>query len=181
MKETSGKGMGNLQTNKYREHTKNILKVLMDEQWHNSKEICKKVKISNVTLWKHLKELKPLLENTKNSSTYPHENLWKANSMLILMFKYLEAMETGWQEIKEKHFRKENLTLKDLKEVEEDFSALTNSFLDIVILDFLTSEDLQKDEELLGSLLEIFVWENYKVLTLRMFEQLKGKFLTRKD
>lgn len=177
MKEKSSKGMGKIQANTKMENRKNILKVLMDEQPHKFQEISEKAKISKVTLWEHLKALKLLLEKTEDTTTYPHQILYKANPILITEFKRSLTVETAWEEIKENYLMKEKLTFRDLKTAIEDINVITNAFLEIILVDLLTSEDLRKNSEGIYLLLETFVWESYKELTLKLIEQLKNKVL----
>jgi len=175
MKKISSKGMGKLQENTQMKNRKNILNVLIDEQRHKYKEIRETVKISNKTLSEHLRVLKPLLEREEDKKTYPHQVLYKANPILILEFKRNLAVETSWEEIKQQHLLKDNLTCRDLYSALEGINGITNAFLAIILDDLVTSKDLKKNPEMVYLLLETFVWENYKELTLKLVEQLQEK------
>ncbi len=177
MKRPSVKGMGKIQANTKMENRRKIINLLSDYQPHEYKEIKEKTNISSVTLSQHLKELRPLLERKEDKSVYPHRVSYKVNQLFKLEIEREKTIEISWQEIKENFLQKKNLTYRDLLETVEGINAITNSFLALILDDLITSEDLKKDLEMVYLLLETFVWETYKDLTLRLFQEVRKNLM----
>lgn len=169
-KKTIGKGMGKTQANTRIENRVNILKVLIDEQWHRYKEIREKAKVSNVTLSAHLKELKLLLERKEDKKTYPTQVSYKITPLLKMELIHLVTLKTAWEEIEENYFRGKDLKSVDLTSVLECINALDNSLLVTMIDSLELNKELRENAELRRLFLETFVWESYKTLTWKLVE-----------
>jgi DNA-binding HxlR family transcriptional regulator len=177
MKKTSERGMGKIQANTKMENRRKIINLLSDNQPHEYKEIKEKTNISGVTLSQHLKELKPLLERKEDKSAYPHRVSYKVNPIFKLELERQKTVETSWKEIRENFLQKDNLTNRDLLNALEGINGITNGLLAIILDDLIGSKDLKKDSEMVYLLLETFVWESYKDLTLRLFEEMQKKLM----
>ena len=166
--------MRKIQTATKLENRKNILKVLIDNQWHSYKEIREKANISNVTLSEHLKELNPLLDRKKDVSSNRLSALYKIKQLFALVLTSELTMGIAWKEIEENYLKGKDIKSADWKSVLESINTITNSFLTAILFIF-ANEDLRKDSELLYLLLETFVWENYKTLTLKFVKAIESR------
>jgi len=166
--------MRKVQTATKLENRKNILKVLIDNQWHSYKEIREKANISNVTLSEHFKELKPLLDKKRDPSTNRLSRLYKIKPVFALVLASEFTVGIAWKEMEEKFLKGKDFESADWKSVLENINIITNKLLLSMTYTF-ANEDLRKDSELLYLLLETFVWENYKTLTLKFMEAFESK------
>jgi transcriptional antiterminator len=144
-----------------------ILRALIDNQWHNYKEIREKVSVTNKTLSEHLTELKPLLDKRKNASSNRLSAQYKIKPLYALILASELVTEIGWKEIREQ-FLKEN----DFKILLEGINFIANSLLTSTLY-VLANEDFRDDSEVIKLLLETFVWENYKTLTWKFTETVR--------
>ena len=171
MKKTKIKGMGKIQTTTKLENRKNILKVLIDNQWHSYKEIREKANISNVTLSEHLRELKPLIDKKKDVSSNRLSALYKIKPLFALILSKEIITEVAWKEMEEQFLKGQDFK-SGLKSVLESINAITNKFLTATLY-ILANKDFRDDSEVIYLLLETFVWDSYKTLTWKFVEAVK--------
>lgn len=165
MNKEGTKGMGELQTITRIKNRKTMIAALIDKQWHRYKEIKEKTKLSNPTLSKHLKELKPLLEKKTDKTTYPPLVYYKINEIFALELARSLTIEVCWKEIGEKF-----LKTKDLSSTLDDINAITNQFLVNTIFAIKYNKKLREDPEVTHLYLEMVVWESYKTLTWNLID-----------
>lgn len=162
--------MGKTQANTRIENRVNILKVLIDDQWHRYKEIREKAKVSNVTLSAHLKELKLLLERKEDKKTYPTQVSYKITPLLKIELMHIVTLKTAWKEIEENFFKETDLNSIDLTSILESIDAITNLLLVTMIKSLELNKEFRENSELRYLFLETFVWESYKTLTWKLVE-----------
>jgi len=173
MKGATKKGMGRIQTTTRLKNRKNILRVLIDNQWHSYKEIGKKADISNVTLSDHLKELKPLLDKKKDATSKRLSALYKIKPLFALILSKEIITEIAWKEMEDQLLKGQDFE-SGLKSVLESINQITNEFL-TASLYILANEDFREDSEVIYLVLETFVWETYKALTWKFVEAVKNE------
>lgn len=161
----SNRGMGKRQARTLIENRKNILKVLIDNDWHEYKEIRDRAKISNVTLSEHLRQLKPLLKRKEDKITYPHRVSYKINKWFAMELARGLTIGLAWKEIEERF-----LKTKDFWVALEQINAINNVFLLTVLGGLKENKDLRGDPEIIHLLLETFVWESFESLTWNLME-----------
>ena len=159
--------MKKLQARTKLENRQNILKVLIDGEWHNYKEIREKAEISNVTLSGHLRELRPLLDKRKDASSNRLSAQYKIKPLYAFVLAKGLVIEIAWKEIREQIHSEEDFAHALIK-----ISEISNSLL-LTALHILVNPDYRDDDEVIELLLETFVWESYKSLTWNWMKALR--------
>jgi len=170
------KKFGTIQTETKLENRRNIIKVLIDNKWHDYKEIKEQVKISNVTLSGHLSEMKALLDKRKDPSSKRLSAQYKLKPLYALTLARGLFTEIAWKEIEDRMLQTEDRKTS-FKEVTESINAITDSHLLTVIESVAKNKDLREDEEIIYLFLETFVWESYKNLTWNFVQSIIKNYM----
>lgn len=147
-----------------------ILKVLSDEEWHQWSELLDKTKVSSATLKKYLPRLKEFKLIQKRveleSGKYPYPAYYRAEPELVTYTEALVSTEELSQQIEPVLLETKN-PLFVLNMIES-----MNKTCLLIALGQL-KKDKNVPESKLRFLLELWVWEPYRVLTWKLIESSK--------
>ena len=142
-----------------------ILKALSDESWHKYKEILEETEISSRTLTKHLKRLEKCKLIQKERKKYPFV-YYKAEPELVTWTEAIVSMEELSQKIE-----------PVLLETKDPLLVLSLIEMycrgNLALTFFKIKEDTKVPDYKLRFLLDLFVWEPYRVLTWKLVEASK--------
>jgi hypothetical protein len=175
MNEKKTRGIGRHQTDKEWKSLMSILKAVSNGEEHRYKDIKKATGLSDPTLTKFLNrfiELK-LMNKKWDTSTYPHAAYYKAKPDLMMYSK----TQVRTEELSE-------LVESKLSESKDPLLILEwiNITIYIRMVDVLKQFKTNKSllEPKLNFLMDVFVWEPFKVLTWKLMES-TGKIIDKID
>lgn len=165
------RGVGKYQIDKSQKSLMLILRVLSDGKQHQNKEIKKLTGLNDPTLAKYLNRLKEIkaIEKTVDieSGKYPYPVYYKAKDNFLAQIKILIITEQEKQEI-EKIIRDPKKTPLD---VLDQINTKNNSLLLLALKNY--KENKNASEDIINFVLEIAVWNPYKILTSYLIESSK--------
>jgi len=147
------------------ESTKRILNVLSDEKWHKYGELLEKANLSSRTLTKRLDYLKGCNLIKREEREYPSA-YYKAEPELVTYTEAKFSLEKLYQQIEPVLLETKNPFL-----VLDIINAGCQGALKLTIGKLM--EEKNTPEHKLHFLLDLFVWEPYRVLTWKLVEATK--------
>lgn len=152
-------------TDKKIESLKSILKALSDEEWHKYSELLKRTQISSRTLTNHLDFLRECKLIKREEREYPSA-YYKAEPELVTYTEAAFSLEEFSQQIEPVLIETKNpflvLNLIDTK---------CKAILEITIIKIKQEKNVPDHK--LRFLLDLFVWEPYRILTWKLIEATK--------
>jgi DNA-binding transcriptional ArsR family regulator len=171
VKKKNNRGLGEYQKNKATKAKEAILKVLVDGEWHQYKEIKEKAELSNPTLSKHLKEFKKGIEKKEDE---------KDSRIVYYRLKdtYLTPAVALSETFADMKVQKEVLLMtKDPLLVMEQINNYTNfgltALLKILKNEVKTAESDSAVNSTILFLLESWIWQPYKLRTAFLIDEAK--------
>lgn len=163
------RGMGRHQLDRIAEARKTVLMLLADGDWHQYGELREKSRLSSATLSKHLKQLKDIVEKKLDteSGKYPYPVHYRAKPEYLPVLEVVSITEHEKHEI-EKIILDSNKTPLD---VLDQINIKNNGSLLMALKLYKDNKDASP--EFMNLMLELFVWQPYKVLTSFLIEESK--------